>query len=460
MRTYRNILRERQFTVSFPRPTEIVASSLAASPRCEDGTKPVLALLPRRPATTVDGSLDDSYLYLECTLHSVLDGFGANSLIVGAVVAASTSEDYFGWTTVTAASSCFSRHCSSTSALAGTRRSGRPPSSRCRKASPGDRRDPRLPSRAAAGQGLEREQVRRVVGACRIARFSDGETILEEGGLDATLFILLNGEADIRRAGARHRVQLVRTGECPGDMSLLTGQPHSASAVAVQPTDVATLGHGDLTWLIRARPDIGLVIFRNLAIGLGATGAHAARLMSGDGVARTLRKNRPQMPAKHTARVRGGEDAHEMAVLGDQRAADVLGGHVLEHVVERLARIDDCTARPEHVANEQLLLRRQAEAWVERPLQVPVSQHADERVAPVHGQMPDLVTDHDLSRVEEAVVVTGRRTETESSRSSSSACGPYLAFRRCSHVRVNRWRAAPVPCWLVERAGLIDSTAE
>jgi flavin reductase (DIM6/NTAB) family NADH-FMN oxidoreductase RutF len=30
--TYRNIRRERQFTVSFPRPTEIVASSLAASP--------------------------------------------------------------------------------------------------------------------------------------------------------------------------------------------------------------------------------------------------------------------------------------------------------------------------------------------------------------------------------------------------------------------------------------------
>jgi CRP-like cAMP-binding protein len=83
-------------------------------------------------------------------------------------------------------------------------------------------------------------------------------------------FILLDGEADIRRAGARHRVGLVRTGECLGEMSLLTGQPHSASAVAVQATDVATLGHGDLTGLMRARPDIGLVIFRNLAIGLGA----------------------------------------------------------------------------------------------------------------------------------------------------------------------------------------------
>jgi flavin reductase (DIM6/NTAB) family NADH-FMN oxidoreductase RutF len=93
--TYRNIRRERQFTVSFPRPTEIVASSLAASPRCEDDTKPALTLLPRRPASRVDGVfIEDCYLYLECTLHTMLDGFGANSLIVGEVVAASASEDY------------------------------------------------------------------------------------------------------------------------------------------------------------------------------------------------------------------------------------------------------------------------------------------------------------------------------------------------------------------------------
>jgi flavin reductase (DIM6/NTAB) family NADH-FMN oxidoreductase RutF len=93
--TYRNIQRERQFTISFPRPTDIVASSLAASPRCQDHSKPALGLLPTRPATVVDGVLvDNCYLYLECTLHSILDGFGANSLIAGEVVAASASEDY------------------------------------------------------------------------------------------------------------------------------------------------------------------------------------------------------------------------------------------------------------------------------------------------------------------------------------------------------------------------------
>jgi flavin reductase (DIM6/NTAB) family NADH-FMN oxidoreductase RutF len=33
------------------------------------------------------------YLFLECTLHSTLDGFGPNSLIIGNVVAATAHED-------------------------------------------------------------------------------------------------------------------------------------------------------------------------------------------------------------------------------------------------------------------------------------------------------------------------------------------------------------------------------
>ena len=125
-------------------------------------------------------------------------------------------------------------------------------------------------------RGLEPEQVQRLASACGMARFSPGESILEEGGLEPTLFILITGEADIRRDGARQRVGVVRTGECLGEMSLLTGQPHSASALAARDTEAATLSHRDLMELIRVRPDIGLVMFRNLATGLGAKLGRAA----------------------------------------------------------------------------------------------------------------------------------------------------------------------------------------
>jgi flavin reductase (DIM6/NTAB) family NADH-FMN oxidoreductase RutF len=42
----------------------------------------------------VDGVLvKGCYLYLECTLHTILDGFGPNSLLIGNVVAATAHED-------------------------------------------------------------------------------------------------------------------------------------------------------------------------------------------------------------------------------------------------------------------------------------------------------------------------------------------------------------------------------
>jgi flavin reductase (DIM6/NTAB) family NADH-FMN oxidoreductase RutF len=92
--TYDNIRRHGIFTVSYPRPTEVLLASLAAAPRCENSTKPSLLVLPTFPACQVDGVLvKGCYLFLECKLHSILDGFGPNSLIIGDVVAAAAHED-------------------------------------------------------------------------------------------------------------------------------------------------------------------------------------------------------------------------------------------------------------------------------------------------------------------------------------------------------------------------------
>jgi flavin reductase (DIM6/NTAB) family NADH-FMN oxidoreductase RutF len=92
--TYHNIRRHGAFTISYPRPTEVLLASLAAAPRCEDQSKPSLLVLPTFPARQVDGVLvEGCYLFLECTLHSIIDGFGPNSLIIGNVVAAMAHED-------------------------------------------------------------------------------------------------------------------------------------------------------------------------------------------------------------------------------------------------------------------------------------------------------------------------------------------------------------------------------
>lgn len=92
--TYGNAKREGAFTVSFPRPSQVVLTSLAAAPRCEDDEKPSLALVSTVPATVVDGVLvEDAYLHLECETYRVYDDFDANSLITGRIVEAHVTED-------------------------------------------------------------------------------------------------------------------------------------------------------------------------------------------------------------------------------------------------------------------------------------------------------------------------------------------------------------------------------
>jgi len=92
--TYRNLREHPQFTVSFPRPDQVITSSLAAGGRFEGDLKPSLAALETIPARVVEGrSLEGCSLVLECELDRIVDGFGPNSLVVGRVVAASASRD-------------------------------------------------------------------------------------------------------------------------------------------------------------------------------------------------------------------------------------------------------------------------------------------------------------------------------------------------------------------------------
>lgn len=91
--TYGNARREGAFTVSYPRPSQVLAASLAAAPRCEGDEKPSLEALRTFPARIVDGVLlEDAYLYLECETHRIVDGFDENSLVTGRVVEAHVSE--------------------------------------------------------------------------------------------------------------------------------------------------------------------------------------------------------------------------------------------------------------------------------------------------------------------------------------------------------------------------------
>ena len=95
--TYDNIRETRVFSVSFPTPTQIVSISLSASPRKDLSSKAqaIISSLPTVRASSIDVlMIADAYLYLECELYKIVDGFDDYSLITGKIISAKVQKDY------------------------------------------------------------------------------------------------------------------------------------------------------------------------------------------------------------------------------------------------------------------------------------------------------------------------------------------------------------------------------
>jgi flavin reductase (DIM6/NTAB) family NADH-FMN oxidoreductase RutF len=94
-KTCSNINRSGEFTVSYPKPSQVLTASLAASPRARGGAKPILEYFQTFPAREIDGDfVEDGYLYFECRHFKTVGGFGENCLITGEIIAAYGDDDF------------------------------------------------------------------------------------------------------------------------------------------------------------------------------------------------------------------------------------------------------------------------------------------------------------------------------------------------------------------------------
>ena len=121
--------------------------------------------------------------------------------------------------------------------------------------------------RLALFDGLGSRQSRAVASLGRIHRLAPDEPLFADGGSAGAMFIVLDGRIAVRAQG--EQVGAVSAGESIGEVSMLTGGQHTATAVAVEDTTVVAFDGARLDALVRRRPDIGLVLYRNLARGLG-----------------------------------------------------------------------------------------------------------------------------------------------------------------------------------------------
>lgn len=101
--------------------------------------------------------------------------------------------------------------------------------------------------------------------------------IVREGALGDAMFIITDGEVEVRKKdpslGVDLTVATLRDGTCFGEISLLTGKVRSATVVAVQTTEVLVLERKEFDALLGAYPSIYASLNRILAERLEDTEA-------------------------------------------------------------------------------------------------------------------------------------------------------------------------------------------
>jgi CRP/FNR family transcriptional regulator, cyclic AMP receptor protein len=90
-----------------------------------------------------------------------------------------------------------------------------------------------------------------------------GQTIVREGDPGEALFVVLEGQAKILRAGKR--VGTVIPGDFFGELSALDGGPRTASVIAETPIRVLRLFRRTLTRLMSDEPQVTLKLMDGIA---------------------------------------------------------------------------------------------------------------------------------------------------------------------------------------------------
>ena len=104
---------------------------------------------------------------------------------------------------------------------------------------------------------LSDEQINSVLRAAELNHFGRGEAVIEEGANGDSMFILLRGAAQVSvsKNGSLIRVGVLRQGDCFGEMSLLTGEPRTATVRAEKDCEVLEISKPVMAELLRGAPD-------------------------------------------------------------------------------------------------------------------------------------------------------------------------------------------------------------
>ncbi len=123
-------------------------------------------------------------------------------------------------------------------------------------------------------------QLQLVAERTRLVEYKKGEVLYREGEVASALYIVASGRLEVFSIidGTKHLYTVLHNGDTFGEVSLLTGEPHSATVQALNDTLVFQLEKADFEDLINRIPSLVLYLSRLLSKRLRTKG-HAVGAM-------------------------------------------------------------------------------------------------------------------------------------------------------------------------------------
>jgi CRP-like cAMP-binding protein len=124
-------------------------------------------------------------------------------------------------------------------------------------------------------EGLSKRHVKQIAALATVDNYMEGATIVREGDPGDSFFVVLSGQAKV--VLKKRTVNHIIPGDHFGEISLLDGEPRSASVVTETPMTVASIGRKGFERLLQDDPDLSLVMLRTLAKRLRIVQKEAGR---------------------------------------------------------------------------------------------------------------------------------------------------------------------------------------
>jgi CRP-like cAMP-binding protein len=102
--------------------------------------------------------------------------------------------------------------------------------------------------------GLDDELIEALAAASVVEVFEEGDVLIEQGTEPDCAWIVTDGEVELSRNATP--VAQYGPGRVVGDLSLLTGRPHSVDAIARSDGSRVVLGVGEFRAAIRHKPEV------------------------------------------------------------------------------------------------------------------------------------------------------------------------------------------------------------